>query len=275
VRIDLHVHTNASDGQYTPSEVVALARGFAMIAICDHDTTDGIAEAQHAAAAVGSPIIIPAIELSALAGESDVHMLGYYVTVEDSAFQTKLRAFRESRLTRGQEMVEKLASLGMPLAWSRVIEIAEGVVGRPHIARAMVEAGYVENIKEAFTRFIGNEGPAYVARDRMTPVEAVELIHEAGGVAVLAHPALVSDWQSLMPALIAGGLDGVEVAHPANDGTTRLNLRAIAKRHDLIMTGGSDFHGPQVKPHNALGSITPPVGAVTLLRERAKRYVRA
>lgn len=272
MRVDLHVHTSASDGQYTPSEVVDLARGFDVIAITDHDTTEGVKEALEAARQQGTPVIIPGIEISTAEDRGDVHMLGYFVDVDDADFQEALSSFRDARFRRGQQMIEKLAGLGMPLPWARVVAIAEGSVGRPHIARAMVEAGYVESVKEAFVRYIGNDGPAYVSRKRLLPEESVELIHKAGGVAVLAHPALVPDWRNMIISLARAGLDGVEVNHPANDESTRYDLRALASQHGLITTGGSDFHGPKVKPNQTLGCVMPPDGAVHALRERAKRY---
>lgn len=275
MRVDLHVHTNASDGQYSPSEVVALARDFDIIAITDHDTTDGVETARAAAAQQGMPTIIAGIEISTAEDRGDVHMLGYYVDLDDADFQTALTDFRNARFRRGQQMVEKLTSLGMPLDWVHVQEIAGGSVGRPHVARAMVEAGYVESVKEAFQRYIGNDGPAYVARKRLTPEESVELIHQAGGVAVFAHPGLVPQWRETLASLLRVELDGVEVNHPSNDEPMRLELRAVAVQHNLIMTGGSDFHGPKVKPGNALGCVTPPDGAVHALQTRAKRYAKA
>lgn len=273
MRADLHLHTNASDGQYSPTELVELARKFDVIAITDHDTTDGVEEAQQAAARYGAPIVIPGIELSAEDADGDVHMLGYYIDIHNRSFQDTLARFRENRYRRGQKMVEILTAMGMPLDWDRVTAIAgDGAIGRPHIARAMLEAGYVESVKDAFNRYIGNDGPAYVARTRLTPEESVALIHSAGGVAVLAHPGLLNDYRSMIRRLVAVGLDGVEVNHPANDEATRLDLRGIATTNHLIMTGGSDFHGPQVKPDTTLGMVSPPEGAVDALRQAAARY---
>ncbi|MDZ4768564.1 MAG: PHP domain-containing protein [Chloroflexota bacterium] len=273
MRADLHVHTNASDGQYSPSEVVVLARGFDLIAITDHDTIDGIAPARAAARAQGSPLIVAGIELSTAEDAGDIHMLGYFIDPDDLIFQATLREFQQARLDRGRLMVERLAASGVLIEWARVAAIAgDGAVGRPHIARALIEAGYVESVREAFERYIGNDAPAYVARKRLTPEGAIDLIHSAGGVAVLAHPGLVERWRTILSGLIVAGLDGVEVFHPSNDVPTRLDLRAWALRHDLIMTGGSDFHGEKVKPGNALGSMAPPEGAVYALQTRAQRY---
>lgn len=273
MRADLHLHTNASDGQYTPAELVELAQKFDVIAITDHDTTAGVAEAQQVARRRGGPVIIPGIELSCEDVDGDVHVLGYYVNINDADFQATLTGFRDDRFQRGQRILDKLAALGLPLDWDRVMAIANGgAIGRPHIARAMLEKGYVESVKDAFNRYIGNNGPAYVARKRLTPEEAVALIHRAGGVAVLGHPGLLKDYRAMLARLVAVGLDGVEVVHPSNSDSVRLDLRGIAAEHNLIITGGSDFHGPKVKPDNTLGMVSPPDSAPEALRQRAAHY---
>ncbi len=273
MRVDLHLHTNASDGQYSPTELVELARKFDVIAITDHDTTDGVREAQQAAEANGAPVVIPGIELSAEDADGDVHVLGYYVDMENADFQATLSQFRSNRYARGKRMVEKLAAMNMPLEWDRVVAIAGGgAIGRPHVARAMLEAGYVESVKDAFNRYIGNDGPAYVARTRLSPEQSVELIHSAGGAAVLAHPGLLKNYRAMILRLMAVGLDGVEVNHPSNSEAVRLDLRGIATASSLIMTGGSDFHGPKIKPDNTLGMVQPPEGAVDALKLAAARY---
>ena len=269
LRLDLHLHTTASDGLLKPSAVVQLARKHRLnaIAITDHDTTDGIAEAQHVAA--GSPVVIPGIELSAAEGNLDVHMLGYYVQPADAVFQTKLAQFQMDRLSRGFEMVEKLVALGKPIAWERVVAIADGgAVGRPHVARAMVEAGYVSSVAEAFQVYLYTGGPAYISRLRLSPEDAIRLIHQAGGVAVLAHPALVQDYETLTERLIPAGLDGVEVVHPRNTEGVRANLRGLAVRYNLIMTGGSDFH----RRDDAFAAYQPPQDVLKRLRERVAQY---
>jgi hypothetical protein len=266
LRLDLHLHTTASDGLLNPSELVQLAQKHHLnaIAITDHDTTDGIAEAQQAAA--GAPVIIPGIELSAVEGDADVHMLGYYIRLDNSDFQSKLSQFQSDRLDRGYGMVEKLAALGKPIEWERVLTLANGgAVGRPHVARALVEAGHVGSVAEAFQLYLYTGGPAYVARPRLSPEAAVELIHQAGGVAVLAHPALVPEYDKLIERLIPSGLDGVEVVHPKNPQIARANLRGIAVRHNLIITGGSDFH----RPGDSFGDSQPPPDVLKRLRERA------
>ncbi len=287
--VDLHVHTTASDGQHSPAVVVARARqqGLSTIAITDHDTTDGIAAAQEAAAVSFPPFeqprIIPGIELSAedsvydpIKGREtgiDVHVLGYFILLDAPGFQDALANFKDDRLTRAQAILLKLARLGMPLEWERVLEIAQGgAVGRPHIARALVEAGYVESVPDAFDRYLRTGGPAYIARARLSPEGAVDLIHHAGGAAVLAHPGYIPHYSELIARLIPVGLDGVEIRHPGNNEHVRANLKAIASRHSLIETGGSDYHGEAVKPDIRLGSFTAPEGTLEALQARAEQY---
>lgn len=273
------MHTTASDGQYAPSDIVTLARqrGLDVIAITDHDTTEGYQEARRAVSLNGGPLeILPGIELSAEDESGDVHMLGYLFDADAPHFQQQLEQFRQDRFYRAEKIVRRLDALGLPVAWPRVVEIAGGgAIGRPHIARALVEAGYVNSIAEAFERYIHNGGPAYVARRRMSPEEAIALIHRAGGVAVMAHPALVPGYLTLLKErLIPAGLDGVEVVHPKNPEAVRLDLRGAARQYDLVMTGGSDFHRPEEDGTLLLGTLTPPEGCVQRLRERARRYER-
>ncbi|HEX2906995.1 MAG TPA: PHP domain-containing protein [Phototrophicaceae bacterium] len=273
MRIDLHLHTTASDGQLSPSALVRLAQSQRMdvIAVTDHDTTAGLPEAQQAA--TNRLLIIPGIELSAEDAKLDVHILGYFINTQDVAFQNRLTHFREDRLRRGEKIVARLAELGKPLAWERVLELAHGgAVGRPHVARAMIEAGYVESMEQAFGRYLHNRGPAYVARQRLTPEEAIALLHQAGGAAVLAHPGILTDYAAMIERLAPVGLDGVEVVHPLNPPQVRDNLRALALRHHLIVTGGSDFHRPDTE--NPIGSHMPPPTSAAALRDRAARYAK-
>ena len=279
MRVDLHLHTTASDGQLSPTGLVQLAleQGLDVIAITDHDTTNGIEEAQQAAQR--SPVVIPGIELSADNNGVDVHTLGYFLDIHAPVFQERLARFRTDRLQRGRRIVEKLDALGLPLDWARVVAIAhDGSVGRAHIARAIVEAGYVQTVKEAFDRYLHTGGPAYVARQRMSPEEAIELIHSAGGVAVLAHPGLVSHYESLLvDRLVPAGLDGIEVVHPDNPPPVEQRARELAKQYGLIMTGGSDFHDMawvEATGKAMIGSVTPPEGCAEALRARAEERRR-
>lgn len=263
--VDLHVHTTASDGRCSPTEVVhaALELGLACIAITDHDTTDGIEEAL-AAAANTMLQVIPGVEISADTPHSEVHILGYYVAHKEGSFQARLAPFRDSRVSRAQLMVAKLARMGFPLDWSRVQEIAGvGTVGRPHVARAMVEKGYVRSIDEAFDRYIHRNGPAYVDRLRVSPLEAIRLILEADGIPVLAHPLYVSH---LVPELAQHGLAGLEVYYPGYAPDETSLLLDLANKYGLLTTGGSDFHGQDVQVGKLLGSVPVPQTVVSGLQ---------
>jgi hypothetical protein len=268
------MHTTASDGDYPPAALITLAhaRGLTTIAITDHDTTDGIPPAQDAAAQ-HNITVIPAIELSAeTEKDGDVHMLGYYIDITNADLQARLGAFRENRAHRARKMLAKLHELGVPLAWEAVEAAADGApITRPHLARAMVTAGYVDSLQAAFDQYLASDAPAYVSRTRMSPEEAVDLVHSAGGAAVLAHPGLVKHYEPVLRRLIAHGVDGVEVVHPKNPPGVSAHVREIAEAHDLIMTGGSDFHRPERADGSiTLGEYNPPPGAVERLRARAK-----
>ncbi len=240
---------------------------FNVIAITDHDTTEGIPEAQQVAQ--GWPVVMAGIELSADDHGVDVHVLGYDLNIQDAVFQSTLTGFRDTRLRRGREIVQRLAELAMPIEWERVLELANGgAVGRPHIARTLVQAGYVSSVNEAFDLYLRSGGPADVARPKLSPEAAITLIHQAGGVAVLAHPGYLPDYAALIERLVPAGLDGVEIMHPANTSTVRQNLHGLAVRHNLIITGGSDFH----RAGDTLGAETPPAQSVRALRERAEYY---
>lgn len=269
--VDLHVHTTASDGQYSPAEVVqrALELGLTAMAITDHDSTDGVAEAL--AAASGTALqVIPGVEISTDIPHSEVHILGYYVAYEEPSFQARLAQFRNSRLNRAQRMVAKLARIGLPLDWKRVRQIAGAAsVGRPHVAQAMVEKGYVDSIDEAFDRYINRNGPAYVERMKVSPVEAVQLVLEADGIPVLAHPLYVSH---LVAQLVPHGLAGLEAYYTGYAPEETAFLLGLASKYGLLVTGGSDFHGETVQPDHLLGGVMVPQEVVTSLEahHRAK-----
>ncbi|WP_230077223.1 PHP domain-containing protein [Brevibacillus sedimenti] len=271
---DLHTHTRASDGTCEPAENVRLAAeaGLAAVAITDHDTVAGISAALEAAA--GRNIeVIPGVEISSAANGQDIHVLGYFIPYDDEAFQEKLRGLRETRHERNKLMIARLRELGIPITLESVYRRKKGEdknIGRPHIAEELVELGVVGSIDEAFAKYLGREGAAYVNPPRITPQEAITLIKEAGGAAVLAHPGLYDD-DDLVQELIAFGLDGIEVWHPDNDAAERERYRTWAEQHGLVMTGGSDFHGWRGEEpfHAMLGTHTAPVSAVERLREIA------
>lgn len=266
--VDLHLHTLASDGRLTPTQLVDLiaSKGVTVAAISDHDTTDGIAEAVRAAAAHPNLEIIPAIELSTDIPGDEIHMLGYFLQYEDEEFQGILKRFRDGRLERGRAMVEKLAALGKPVDWERVQEIAgDGSVGRPHIALAMVEAGYFKEPKEAFYEYLGRNGLAYAEREKMTPEEGVEMLAKVGGSAVLAHPANLEDLDTKVANLKEAGLVGMEVHYAMYSEETIQRLLEVANRHGLIACGGSDYHGLGNTGEQEPGLLGPPMETVERL----------
>ena len=203
-RVDLHIHTSASDGQLSPEDVVrkSVESGLNIIAISDHDTVNGIAPALAAARAFHHLKVIPSIEISTDVPKGEVHILGYFIDYTDSELLSALESMHDSRKIRAQSMITKLASLGIHITWERVQEIAgRGTIGRPHIAQAMLEKGYIDSLREAFTKYISREGPAYVERDKTTPLEAVALILRANGLPVLAHPLTLNDPEAMVTEL--------------------------------------------------------------------------
>ena len=277
-KIDLHLHTTASDGRLSPAELVRLVvdQGLKQISISDHDSTEGLAEAFEEAQNFPELRIIPGIELSTDIPGDEIHMLGYFIQYEDKEFQEILTGFRKGRLDRAREMVEKLATLGIVLDWERVQEIAgDGSVGRPHIALAMVEKGYCKEPKDAFPEYLGRNGLAYAERPKMTPTEGVELLCRVGGVPVLAHPAYMTDLETNIAALKEAGLMGMEVYYAKFDADTVSRLKNLADKYDLIPCGGSDFHGLGNSDEALPGTAGPPSSTVVQLEEASERIARA
>jgi predicted metal-dependent phosphoesterase TrpH len=263
-RIDLHAHSNRSDGTFTPAELVRLAaeRELDVVALTDHDTTDGLEEASAEGGRSGVEVI-PGVEFSAEYDHASVHVLCYWMDVANEGLQAELRRLRDDRFRRGELMVERLRELGIKVDFERVREIAgEAAIVRPHIAQAMVEAGVVETEKEAFERYIGDGGPGHVAKHALDPVDAVALIRAAGGVCVLAHPGMWSDQSSVPDALIErmadAGMRGLEVDHPDHTPEARDHYRRLAGEIGLIATGGSDCHGVRYDPVRLGTSLCDP-----------------
>ena len=243
--LELHCHSTASDGTYPPAQVVemAAARGVRVLALTDHDTTAGIVAAADVAARHGMTLI-PGVELTCSVERGEVHLLGYFVSVSDADFQEKLAQFRTGRDVRGEAIVAKLHGLGIPVQWERVKALAgDGAVGRPHVARAIIEVGAATSVDDAFNRYLGRGRPAHVERQRLTPVEAVRLVRAAGGVPVLAHPLSVANLETTLAEMIPAGLLGIEAYYGAYKIEERGALADIAAFHNLITTVGSDFHG--------------------------------
>lgn len=243
---DFHLHTVHSDGRKTPAEVAAMAyrNGVRYLALTDHDTVAGMDEMRAAVALYPGLTLIPGVELSVEAAGSEVHMLGYWFDERDPAFLQQLEQFREGRVGRGREMVTLLRALGMEIAWERVLEIAgEASVGRPHVALALLEKGYVGSVNEAFDLYLGNGKPAYVSREKLLPADAIRMIEAAGGIAVVAHPQFIAERDARLTELAALGVVGMEVYYKANSPALIAELQAVAERLGILPLGGSDYHG--------------------------------
>ncbi len=275
-KIDLHMHTTASDGRLTPTQLVRLLaqRGVSVAAISDHDNTDGLDEALAEAERHPGLHIVPAIEISAdhpTDDKADVHVLGYFPQYHDARFQERLRTFREDREERGFRMVAKLRAMGYPVDWERVKAIAgDAPIGRPHIARAMVERGYVAQIKDAFKGFLEDGGPAFVDRAHISMPEAVELIESVGGVAVLAHPLYVPGYADILPHLADMGFVGFEVHYGDFSADQRRELGRLAERYGMLPCGGSDYHAMGHDNEVLPGMAGPPVEVFMELKRRAE-----
>jgi len=270
--IDLHLHTLASDGRLSPTELIQLVakQGLETISITDHDSTEGLAEAYEAAKEFPYMRIIPGIEMSADIPGDEVHVLGYFLDYHDVEFQGMLTELRRGRVGRAQVMVEKLIALGKPVEWERVLHFAgDGTVGRPHIALAMVEAGYFKEPKEAFEEYLGNDGLAYYDRPKLNPTESVAMIRKVGGVPVLAHPTFMNDMEAGIASLKKEGLLGMEVYYAQYDDDTVRHLARLAREYDLIPCGGSDYHGLGNTGEPLPGTLGPPEETVKLLEDAA------
>ncbi len=261
-RVDLHLHSTVSDGGLSPEEIVLKSAELELttIAIADHDSVDGIAPALVAAKAFPRLKVIPSVEISSDIPHGEVHVLGYFIDFTNHELQATLARFRNSRRGRAQGMIAKLAALGIHIEWQRVQEIAgSGSIGRPHIAQAMLEKGYIASIKEAFTKYISRDGPAYVERAKMTPVEVVKLILRASGLPVLAHPLTINDPERMIAELKTAGLVGIEAYYNGYTADEVSRLVNLANGYNLIASGGSDFHGLDTSAETMIGGVDVPV----------------
>lgn len=271
--IDLHAHSTASDGSLPPAEVVALAarHGIGTLALTDHDTLDGLDEARSAAEALGVRLV-DGVELGTVDARGRIDILGYFVDPRREAFRALLAAMRAARERRAEAMVERLRALGLPVTLEAVRALAGGAtVARPHVARALVASGAVPDVATAFARYIGEDGPAYVARYKLTADEACAAVRAAGGVPVLAHPVPPRrGWmdplglRGILPALRDAGLGGLECFYPGYAPRVSRWLVGLADRFGLVPTGGSDFHGPW-RPNNPFGVVAAPADTVERL----------
>ncbi len=271
---DFHTHSSQSDGVLSPTALINLAasRGVRVMALTDHDTLDGIDEARAAAARHPGFTVIPGVELSCDGPTGKVHMLGHFVDRTDQEFLGRMETFRHGRSERAEKMVVALSALGAPVEWDRVLEIAgTGSVGRPHIARALVEQGHATTVADAFERFVGDDGPAYVARERLTAVEAIEMIRSANGLPVYAHPPryAADTYESVAASLASSGLFGMEVFYKVYPPGTVAALRQVADSLALFGLGGSDYHGLGNEDDRDPGDIPLPDRVVEAYLEAA------
>ncbi len=259
MRVDLHIHSTASDGTWTPAEIVerAHAAGLGLIALTDHDTLGGVPQAQAAAAALGMRVLA-AVEFNTDAIGREIDILGYFdVLPTDPALRNILQTRERARVDRAMAIVAKLQAIGLPVSYDRVREIAGGIVARPHVAQAMMEKGYVTNQHEAYERYLGMGAPAFVAHDLFHPAEAIRAIRHAGGLPIVAHPGLIGDDASVQ-MLIDAGVGGLEAYYPEHSAETVARYSALAKANHLVVTAGTDCHGPGRKKSYPIGSVTLP-----------------
>jgi len=268
--VDLHTHTTASDGTYAPRDLVieAASRGVRVLAITDHDSTEGLPEAFEEAERRRPLELLPGIEINCDVEGAEIHVLGYLMDWQAPWFQEFCREQRRERRERVHRMAERMAALGMPFDADEVFALVkEGSAGRPHVAQVMVAHGYVKTVRQAFDKYLAAGRPGHVPRKKLAPEDAVRLIRRAAGVPVFAHPGLASR-DELIPGLIAAGLMGIECYYTEHSAQQRATYLQICKEQDLVATGGSDFHGPQVRAAT-LGSPSVPMAAVDALRAKA------
>ncbi len=306
IEADLHLHTTFSDGALTPTQLVELcaSSGLKHAAVTDHDSTEGVPEALQAARRFPDLDVIVGVELSADVPGSEIHLLGYFVDHEDEAFQRTLAMFRDGREERARRMVERLEELGAPVSWTRVQELSGGgAIGRPHVAKAMVEAGHVQQMKDAFDAYLGRNGPAYVERARLTPVEAVQMLAAQGAVPVMAHPTFsipqdagvsspegrrhsapvqqgaegpgvasvegANSLRRILAELKEAGLAGMEVFYGRYTPDEVNALKSLADEMGLIPCGGSDYHATGALEEARPGDVGPPASTVEALLDAA------
>ncbi|WP_145045458.1 PHP domain-containing protein [Paenibacillus xylanexedens] len=279
-RCDLHTHSQASDGMQSPTANVELAKhkGLAAVALTDHDTVAGVAEALRAGEKLGIEVVA-GVEISTRAGGRDIHVLGYYVNIEDKTFLERLRNLREAREERNHRIIAKLQELGLAISWQEVIEglgrplEPDESIGRPHMADVLVNKGYATDMRDAFDRYLAEGKPGFVSVPRVAPEEACRWIREAGGAAVIAHPGLYGNDELVREIIQNSKPDGIEVFHADHDLAEERKYADLALEFGLIQTGGSDYHGVRqgVIFHGDLGSKSVAVDVLQSLQTAARR----
>jgi predicted metal-dependent phosphoesterase TrpH len=270
--IDLHIHSDHSDGRQSPREIVdrAIQLGLRVISITDHDTVSGYEEAAEYVQG-GNIELISGVELSATRTDEDIHILGYMFRSDDARLLEMLEKFRRIRFERGKKMTERLGEIGMVVDFGEVLEAAgHAPVGRPHVAEAMVKGGLVSSYNEAFEKYLFTGGPVYVPKAKLTPTEAIDLIHDAGGVAVMAHPGLTKR-DEIIEELALCGLDGLEIFHPVHNAADRKMYRKTAKKFGLFFSGGSDSHNRKGR-YGDIGEEKVPFDYLPEIKTRCRGY---
>jgi predicted metal-dependent phosphoesterase TrpH len=266
---DLHVHSYYSDGAHSPCTVVdkCRAKGITAVALADHDHVGGIEEAADYARTIGMEII-PAVELSSSLNDHEIHILGYFIDPSNRVLRERLASFRDARLHRAEGIVQKLNALNVPVTMDAVLKQAgSGAVGRPHIANALVDEGFVDSYQSAFARYIGNYAPAYEEKYKLSPSDAIDLISSAGGLSFIAHPGKL-DTDIVVRELMGYGLDGIEVVHPSHSEAQTNLYRNLAGQYFLLESGGSDYHGGKKNDDDQLGLFTVSLETVEKMRRR-------
>ncbi|PAD31386.1 PHP domain-containing protein [Paenibacillus sp. 7523-1] len=281
-RCDLHTHSQASDGMQSPAENVRLAKqkGLSAVAITDHDTVAGVAEAQQTGQECGIEVVA-GVEISTRAGGKDIHVLGYYMNIKDELFLERLHGLRDAREERNHRIIAKLQELGLDISWEEVIEglgrplEPDESIGRPHMADVLVSKGYAVDMRDAFDRYLAEGKPGFVTVPRVAPEDACQWIREAGGAAVIAHPGLYGDDELVRRIIEQFRPDGIEVFHSDHGPEEEHRYAALAREFDLIVTGGSDYHGVRqgVVFHGDLGSKTVALDVLEQLRTAANRQL--
>lgn len=272
--VDLHIHTTASDGKFTPAAIVSKSceSRLTHIAICDHDSIEGVIPAQIAAKNYSGINVISGVEINTDTALGELHILGYLIDCSHPELVFILNRLRNSRIERASKIIEKLHRLGVNIDLERVKEIAgEGAIGRPHIAQVMYERGYVYSLQDAFEKYISRGSPAYVERDKTTPMEAIQLIRRAKGIPVLAHPLNYENLEPLIKELKASGLIGLEVYYRNYNSLQVQDLLKLAEAYNLVPTGGSDFHGLDSLSEIPLGGVDVPIECVERLTTLASQ----
>ena len=271
VVFDFHMHSTASDGTYSPHEIidVAMSAGAVSIAITDHDTIDGALEASSYAKEQGLELFT-GVELNTDAYDAEIDILGYFWDPTDTRFLEMLKARQEGRIVRAKKIVKKLATVGVEISYDRVREIAHGAVCRPHVIEAMVEKGYVANQKEAFEKYLGLGKPAHVPHDKLTPEEAIDFVNRGGGLSIIAHPGLVEN-DAVVEKLLQAGAKGLEAYYPMHSEEEIQKYVGFAEKYNVIVSCGSDSHGPKRKKSFPIGSMAAPASVRDIFRKTLRQ----